>query len=132
MGGQPPIPAVSFITFTKPEEMTSTKTRFSVASHIGKQRRLKRNEPGRIQREKIIHSFLSWKFGASPALQDHQKQLASIDQDLVAAYQQPIAEQRRVLDNVPASLNARPSLQQCKFFLLLSLPYKRLHLKYAS
>jgi hypothetical protein len=123
MGGQPPIPTVSLITFTTPGEMTSTRTRFSVASHIGKQRRPKRNEPGKIQREKIIHSFLNWKFGASPAFQGHQKQLTSIDQNMVAASQQPTAEQTRVMDTVPASLNARPSLQQCKFFLLLFLPY---------
>jgi hypothetical protein len=104
----------SFITFTTPEEMRSARTRSTVTKHTARFRRSRRAKFVHFQPENIVQSFHRWRVNAAPALRDRLHQSRN-SQDEVTQYQQMMVEIGRVSNSLPISLEARPSLQQCKY-----------------
>ncbi|KAK5056614.1 hypothetical protein LTR84_012146 [Exophiala bonariae] len=109
---QPLVTSDSFITFNGPEEMTSAKVRSQTASYIGRYRRQKRTKDALVRRDGVIQGFLSWRHGTAPIIQHRQKQLTATTHDKARYDPQDVVTLRRVLNAVPASLNAGISLQQ--------------------
>lgn len=110
----------SFLTFTTPEEMVSARTRSTVLKHTARFRRSRRLKIAHFQPERIVGSFHRWRASEAPALRDSGHQ-SKHTRGEAAQYQQAMVEIRRALNSVPACLEARPSLQQCKYAVSTNL-----------
>jgi len=111
------VPPLKFIITTKPQDIKSPKTRLAVALQAARFRGPRKKKPDNNQTKQIVQSFLSWRFGSTPARQQCPQQIKSSIENEIANYWQAQAEIESVVCDVPASLPTRPSLQQCRFLL---------------
>jgi hypothetical protein len=102
----------SFLTFTTPNEIAAVSSRKIVASNASRYGRRQRRKIVNVQPDAIVRSFLLWR-NSFMQTRDHKRQSTSGNQ-LQAEIPQGVVELGRMLSSVPASMQPRPSLQQCK------------------
>jgi hypothetical protein len=104
----------NFLSFTNLQDMFSSETRATVASHVARLRRAQRDQGPVITREKIVQSFSHWRDEDCRGLQQ-QAQEIDCRRDDCTRHEQAVARIRQLLDEVSACLHIKLSLQQCEY-----------------
>ena len=102
----------NFLVFTKPDDFANPKARSIAAAHAAKFGSENSNEVVGVWHDNPRQSVVRWRLGSD----SHRLvQTKSKGRKKGARHQQHQAAAWRITNEIPTSLNARPSLQQCMF-----------------